>query len=44
MFTIIKYATKEHESYAIAICELIESAAKKRGTRYGVHKSKNEKW
>ena len=32
MSTIIKYATKEHESYAIAICELIESAAKKRGT------------
>ena len=28
----IHYATKVHASYAQAICELIESAAKQRGT------------
>jgi len=28
----IHYATQKHESYAQAICELIESAAKQRGT------------
>ncbi|MGB0346511.1 MAG: GNAT family N-acetyltransferase, partial [Balneolaceae bacterium] len=32
MSVSIKYASKEYESYAQAICDLIESAAKKRGT------------
>lgn len=32
MSVSIQYATKKYESYALAICELIESAAKKRGT------------
>ncbi len=32
MSVSIQYASKEYESYAQAICDLIESAAKKRGT------------